>query len=626
VESTIVSGVRSPMANLRRTKSGSPSDGATTPVASMPGKPAASAGRVVSLTVIDQGASSISNFGLSVLVVHGSSAREIGVFAIIITTYILGQGLVRSVTSDCLLTRSGATHELRVRFERAGYIFAFIAASAFSMVVFATAAVVGSSFAVPFVIFAICFPLMALQDFSRYIGISRNDPAYSIRLDVAWIVIFVVAIVGLRSAGLGSLPWLFGAWTGAGALVGLSTVPAFLSVRNGVQALRFWITSEWSVGTRFAGQFLVGTFGAYGALYLLVFVISIDAIGLIKVAQLALAPMVVLFAGAQSALVSIVSRKMRESRQQATRFLNNCGVLMTLAMAIWTVAVYVAPTKDIARVFGPTWVQARPFMLWIGLSAAIGCVSPAYVIGLRSMRSAKELLRLVVIMAPLLLVLYPVGGKIAGIRGVAVGGGVFSLIYAVLAWTIFSRATRRYEVDQAIKPISLAAMLVRQGDIEPVAIADVLAREGLVAPISFADMFAHHGAVEPMSFADALGGHNGTEPISLTDMLARHGAGEPANPAESPAGGNGANPVSFADLRARQGTVELATLAETPADDKDLEPIAVTDMLARQGRVDPITLADMLARQGGVEPITLADMLVAKDKSKGKDGNSKTKG
>ncbi|MGH7869968.1 MAG: hypothetical protein ACREP9_20615, partial [Candidatus Dormibacteraceae bacterium] len=334
------------MVNLRRKKSAFSGPDTPALTASIAQKPPASVSRVVSLTVIDQGASSLSNFGLSILVAHGSGAREIGVFALIITTYVLGQGLVRSVTSDCLLTRSGAVEEMRVQYERAGYLFAFVAAGALALVLLAIAAVTGHAFAVPFVILAACFPLMALQDFARYIGISRHDPAYSIRLDVAWIALFVVAAIGLRSAGLlHSLPWLIAAWTGAGALVGLSTVPTFLSVRQGIQSLRFWIASEWSVATRFAGQFMVGSFGAYGILYVLVAVLTIDAIGLIKVTQLALAPMIVLSVGVQSALVSIVSRKMREDRRAATRFLNYGAVLMTATMAIWTLAVYVAPVR-----------------------------------------------------------------------------------------------------------------------------------------------------------------------------------------------------------------------------------------------------------------------------------------
>ncbi|HWD53441.1 MAG TPA: hypothetical protein VG412_13655 [Acidimicrobiales bacterium] len=550
---------------------------------------------MVSLTVIDQGASSVSNFGLSVLVAHGSGARQIGVFAIVITTYILCQGLVRSVTSDCLLTRSGAEPELRARYERTGYLFAFLSAGALSLVVLAIAAVVGNPFAIPFVVFAISFPLMALQDFSRYIGIGRHDPAYAIRLDVAWIVLFVAAVIGLRSAGLQSLPWLIGAWTSAGALVGLWTVPAFLSLRKASQALRFWISSEWHVGTRFAGQFLVGTFGAYGVLYLLVFVLSLDAIGLIKVAQLALAPVVVLFAGVQSALVSIVSRKMRENRQQATRFLQVGGVLMTLTMAIWTLAVYLAPVKAVADLFGPSWAQARPFMLWIGFSTAVGSVSQAYLIGLRAIRSAKELLRLVIIMAPFLVVLPLGGAKIGGIRGMAVGSGAFLVIYAVIAWVIFSRATRKFEADQAATPVSLADMLAGQDEEESIPVSDVLAREGLVAPISFAEMFAHHTAPQPISLAEMLAAHTAPEPVAFADLLAAHGVRETDTVSDRTSAGNGTEPVAFGDLLAAHGieATDTATATGSTAAGNGAEPISFADMLARQRADQPVTREEM---------------------------------
>jgi len=473
---------------------------------------------------------------------------------------------------------------MRVRYERAGYLFAFVAASALSLLLLAIAAVVGHQFAIPFVIFAACFPLMALQDFSRYIGISRHDPAYSIRIDVAWIAIFVVAVIGLRSAGLlHSLPWLLAAWTGAGALVGLSTVPTFLSVRHGIQTLRFWIASEWSVATRFAGQFLVGNFGAYGILYILVAVLTIDAIGLIKVTQLALAPMVVLYVGVQSALVSIVSRKMRENTRAATRFLNYAAALMTATMAIWTLAIYVAPAKDIADVFGPTWVQARPFMLWIGFSTALSNVSGAYLIGLRSMRSAKELLRLVIIMAPLLVVMPLVGGEVAGIRGVAVASGVFYAIYAVISWRMFTRTARGFEAsdaDDGDKPTSLSDQLTSPGEAGPIALSDLLAREGLVAPISFAEMFARHRAVEP------------------------------AHRVGAPVGGNGVQPVSFAEMFARHRAVDPASSADLPGTDSGVEPI---------------TFADMLARQGGMEPVNSVDRLAPGDESQDTLGYSKTK-
>src|ERR1700693_5564410 len=78
----------------------------------------ASSQRVMVLTIVDQGASSVSNFALALVVAHYSSASALGVFAILTTTYVLSQGLVRSLSSDCLLTRSEGDAGLRSNYER----------------------------------------------------------------------------------------------------------------------------------------------------------------------------------------------------------------------------------------------------------------------------------------------------------------------------------------------------------------------------------------------------------------------------------------------------------------------------------------------------------------------------
>ena len=178
------------------------------------------------LTIVDQGASSVSNFALALIVAHYSSASALGVFAILTSTYVLSQGLVRSLSSDCLLTRSENDEGLRSNYERAGYLAAIVLSVSLAAVIPVVSGMLPGEFTLPFVIFAVSFPLMACQDFARFIGISRYDPAYAIRLDLAWLVLFLVAYVVLKQEGLTTLAWLFGAWSGAGALVGLWTLRA----------------------------------------------------------------------------------------------------------------------------------------------------------------------------------------------------------------------------------------------------------------------------------------------------------------------------------------------------------------------------------------------------------------
>jgi Na+-driven multidrug efflux pump len=403
----------------------------------------ASARRVLTLTIIDQGASSLSNFALSIVVAHYSGARELGIFALLTTSYILTQGLVRSFSSDCLLTRAETDDRVMLKYEGGGYLTAFVISTCLSIALLAACGLMNESFALPFAIFALSFPLMALQDFSRFIGISRHDPAYSIRLDVAWLVLFVVGFVGLRSANLVSLPWLLGAWTVAGALVGFTTLRSHLVVHGAKRLLAFWIQSERAVGIRFAGQFMLVSSWTYFIFYLLVFVISIEAVGMIKLAQLALGPVVVLAAGVQAALISLTSKTFRIDRRKATSFLLVSGTVMALATALWTALIYVIPVHVMTSVLGPTWPQARQVVPFMGLSFVLAGWSGAANAGLRALRAAKENLNLAVVMLPFLFVPCVGGAALWGARGFAIGLSAAQGVYALLGWIVLVRTANR---------------------------------------------------------------------------------------------------------------------------------------------------------------------------------------
>ena len=527
--------------------------------------PAKSVGRMVTLTVFDQGCSSLSNFALSVLIARQSGARELGVFAIVITTYMIGQGLIRAMTSECLLTRAGVAGDLRTKFERSGYLFAFLSACLLSLGVLGVAAVVGGQFAVPFVILAVCFPAIAVQDFARYIGICRHEPMLAIRLDVAWLLLFAIGVGVEYSAHRTTMPWLFGAWTVAGAVAGLSTLPLFFSVRNWVSTLRFWISNEWSVGSRYAGQYLIGMWGGYGVFYFLVLVLSLDAIGLLKNTQVALSPIIVLFAGLDTALMSIVSRKMREDRRQGLRFIYVVSVALPLTLMAWSALIYFAPVRDVARLLGPSWPQARPYLLWLGVANALGTISAATLIGMRSIRSAKELLRVGMISLPFMIVLELGAAKLGGIRGLAVGIGIYSIFLAIVSWVVFWRALGRYEPDQLGEPEAAEDELIAMGGNEPSGLLQLLAGEPLLVPwfvpslvpslvpsvpVNGAHQAIHPGQPRVVPSLPANGAHQATgrgEPLVVPSLPANGahqatGRGEPLVVPSLPA--NGAHPAT----------------------------------------------------------------------------------
>jgi O-antigen/teichoic acid export membrane protein len=396
----------------------------------------ASSQRVMVLTVVDQGASSISNFALAIIVAHYSSASALGVFAILTSTYVLSQGLVRSLSSDCLLTRSESDGALRSNYERGGYLAAIVLSVSVAVLIAGVSGLLPNEFTLPFVIFAVSFPLMACQDFARFIGIGRYDPAYAIRLDVAWLVLFLLAYVLLKQEGLTTLSWLFGAWSGAGALVGLWTLRAHFARRRRRQLLEFWDRSERGVGLRFAGQFMLVTSWTYFVSYLLLFVLPLASIGVFKLSQLALGPITVLLSGVQSALIALATKRFQIDPHKAVRFLLLGGIGSFVITMVWTGIVYGAPTHLMAGLFGHNWAAARTIVPYAGLAVAFASFANAAISGLRAMRAASENLRLSVLMVPFLFLFCLGGAELYGTRGAAGGLAIAGAIYSALSWRL----------------------------------------------------------------------------------------------------------------------------------------------------------------------------------------------
>ncbi len=404
----------------------------------------ASQQRVMVLTVVDQGASSVSNFALAFLVAHYSDAHVLGVFAILTTTYILSQGLVRSLTSDCLLTRHETDDAEMSRFERSGFLSAIVGALTMAVVLLAASTLVSSELRIAFVIFALSFPLLACQDFARYIGINRFNPSYAIWLDVAWLVLFLVAYGVLRHQGLVSLPWVYGAWAATGSAVGVYALWNHLSLRHPRQLVSFWFTSERSVGFRFAGQFLLSSSWAYVVIYLFVLIFSIAVIGQFKLAQLAFGPIAVMVAGVLTALVAVASKSFQADVSRALRFVLLGGVVTAGIQLLWMVGVYFAPVGTMTRLLGPAWPQARHLVPLVGVVFALVALSGSAAAGLRSLRAARENLHLAVVMVPILFACCMVGGVVWGVEAAVAGLCIGYGVYAIVGWVLLVRAAHRY--------------------------------------------------------------------------------------------------------------------------------------------------------------------------------------
>jgi O-antigen/teichoic acid export membrane protein len=410
--------------------------------------------RVLSLTIVDQGASSISNFALAVIVAHYSHEQELGIFALLTVTYVIAQGVVRGLTSDCLLTRTENDDITMADYEQSGYLWAFIVAIGLSVLIAGASTLLTHDLRLPFLIFAACFPFMALQDFSRFVGISRHNPEYAIWLDSAWIVGFAVAVTVLLVVGWTSLPWLWASWTASGAAVGLWTIGRQAARRGRRRLLRFWLESERALGLRFTGQYLLIAAWIYSIYYPLTVVTSVDTVGRIKLAQLALGPITVLITGAQSGLISIVARRFNENRVRALRFCLAVAMGIAALTIAWSAVMYTLPIHLVSDVYGPTWHSARSLFLVLGLSLVFCGFSSIATAGLRAIRAGTTNLILAAVVLPLSFALCLGGAQWWSAKGFCIGLVITYGIYGVMASIVLLRKSRSLELAARTEPTS----------------------------------------------------------------------------------------------------------------------------------------------------------------------------
>jgi hypothetical protein len=298
---------------------------------------------------------------------------------------------------------------------------------------------------VTFVILGLSFPLLAAQDYARYIGISRYNPAYAVWLDGVWLVLFIVVYAVLRHQHLVSLEWVFGAWSATGAAVGLYALWNHLSIRNYKKMLSFWSASERSVGLRFAGQWLLVSSWAYVAIYLFVLIFSVAVIGQFKLAQVSFGLITVLSQGIVTGLVALAARYFQVDVGKALRFVLLGGLATAGVMLFWTAAVYFAPVHTMTKALGSAWPAARRMVPLMGLAFALTAMSGAAAAGLRAIRAAKENLYLAVAMVPILAAASLVGGILWGVQAAIAGLCIGYGINTIVGWWLLVHCARRLE-------------------------------------------------------------------------------------------------------------------------------------------------------------------------------------
>lgn len=382
-------------------------------------------------TLLDQAASSGSNFLLAICILSTADRREFAAFSVVVTGYLLVTQLTRSAFSlPILILYSDDQGTVGNRSGQA--VAASVATGVIGAIVFAAAAHRFEPGRTMFLILACALPLLQYQDAVRHVAFAGALPKVAAKSDSLWVGIQVVGTVAAAAAGVASPAVLLLIWAAGGCASGLifgarlGVVPRFAHCGR-------WLNDNRDLCRRLAAEFLLNSGSYYAISYGLVAIAGADQLGRWRAAQALIGPVTVVLLGGATLGVP-ESARVREREASLWRFAGLLSVgLVAMALAGGFLAYVLLPAVG-PGLFPDTWRTARPVLPVLTLYAAAAGASIGAVSALRARGHVGWIVRSRAVSGAVGLAVGLALASGSGATGALVGLGLSEAGFALAAW------------------------------------------------------------------------------------------------------------------------------------------------------------------------------------------------
>jgi hypothetical protein len=369
----------------------------------------------------DQVVSSATNFGVTLVAARALSARDFGVFAILITIYVLTNGVIRGLVSEPLLVEvSGAERSVWRPAAARAIVGASLLGVACGCVLLVGAALASSSDRGAIVALGLTFPLLTIQDTARFAALAKGEPKVALLSDGVWAVVLFSALVVLSGTERLDLEALMVAWGGAGAAAGLVAV-ALLRVTKAIRQQRVAFPKERGTGMRFAADYVISQGASLVTVIVLGSVAGPAQAGVFRLAQLVFGPLVVLMSATRLAIIPELVRIAGYSADIFRLRVVQVSAVLTASAVVWGLAAYLAPVGLGERLLGPDWPASQPLTLGLTIAVAAGAAETGLLSGIRVLQDAGGALRARAIVGAVTFLAAVVGALLDGATGAVFG-------------------------------------------------------------------------------------------------------------------------------------------------------------------------------------------------------------
>jgi O-antigen/teichoic acid export membrane protein len=403
---------------------------------------AARFGRRAGWGILDQTASSLTNFALGVVVARQTTTEAFGAFAIAFVTYLLFLNVGRAVVANPLLIRySNVPQERWFVGAGRGVVSALVVGLVGGGLCIIAGIVAGGSLGEALVAIGLVMPALLVQDAWRFVFFAarRGRDAFLNDGLRAALLIPGFGVASLIHSGSVIAPIVaWGLAAGVAALFGILQV----RVRPERNAVQEWFGEHRDLIPRFVAESLANAGSGQLTYVLMGAVGGLSAVGAIRAGELVLGPYNILSMGVFLVVLPEARRLLNRSDAALVR---GC-VLLALGLTGSALAfglLCLALPDPVGRLFlGESWDPGRSVLLPLVLALTGWMAAASGHTGLRALEAADRILRIALITSTASLLAATLGVWLAGAVGAAWGLAAGSWLGMVVSWIELRAAVR----------------------------------------------------------------------------------------------------------------------------------------------------------------------------------------
>ncbi len=362
---------------------------------------------------------------------HVLEPADFGRFALVQLVFVFVQGsLVRSLVSWTVMVHPEDA-DSRPRAVLGSALLLAVAAGLICLAAGGLLLLGDSELASSLLVVGILMPLLAVQEVGRFIAFAQAKPSRAIVIDVAWLVLTVVALTAIQVFHEMTLTWMVIGWAGSGALAGL-----WVFVQQGWPRAQdislVWLKERWDFSWRsFVAASSTATVAMLGA-GLVAIVSGPLAVAAVRAGLLLERPSTTI----QMAVATSAGADIARERPDNAGLLahQRRAMLVSLVVAVLNFGVlFLIPDALGELVLGDVWYLVSPLLLVIGLRVLAMAAQSGVRAALMGRRQISQVMKIDIAGTVLSIVGLVVGAALGDAEG-AYWGAFIGLTITVAAW------------------------------------------------------------------------------------------------------------------------------------------------------------------------------------------------